>query len=119
AAQLLDVAPLDRIEENDLIAAVINRLGLRTKARGVIAAAFDGAGAADRGARVVVRHPDRHGRRPALEIGADRRGNDGEDVFRGRLHAEKDLARNHKGPQVETALPARYPGAVDRHELLD
>ena len=87
--------------------------------RGVIAAAFDGAGAADRGARVVLRHPDRHRRRSALEIGADRRGDDGEDVFRGWLHAEEDLARDHEGPQIETALAARYPGAVDAHELLD
>src|ERR1700720_721830 len=66
AAEFLDVAALDRIEENDLIAAVINGLGLRTQARGVIAAAFDGAGAADRSARVVLRHPNRHRRRSAL-----------------------------------------------------
>ena len=30
-----------------------------------------------------------------------------------------DLARDHEGPQIETALAARYPGAVDAHELLD
>src|ERR1700682_6066049 len=119
AAEFLDVAALDRIEENDLIAAVTDGLGLRAPARGGNSAAFDGAGAADRGARVVLRHPDRHGRRPALEIGADRRGDDGEDVFRRRLHAEEDLARDHEGPQVETALAAWYPGAVDAHELLD
>ena len=119
AAEFLDVAALDRIEENHLIAAVIDRLGLRAQARGVIAAAFDGAGAADRGARVVLRHPDRDRRRSALEIGADRRGDDGEDVFRRRLHAEEDLARDHERPQIETALAARDPGAVDAHELLD
>ena len=95
------------------------RLGLRAQARGVIAAAFDRAGAADRGARVILRHPDRHRRRSALEIGADRRGDHGEDVFRRRLDAEEDLARDHEGPQIETALAARDPGAVDAHELLD
>jgi hypothetical protein len=35
------------------------------------------------------------------------------------FHAEEDLARDHEGPQVETALAARHPGAVDAHELLD
>src|ERR1700682_2211069 len=45
AAEFLDVAALDRIEENDLIAAVIDGLGLAGRGRGVIAAAFDGAGA--------------------------------------------------------------------------
>ena len=34
AAEFLDVAALDRIEENDLIAAAIDRLGLRAQARG-------------------------------------------------------------------------------------
>jgi len=54
AAEFLDVAALDRIEENHLIAAVIDGLGLRAQARGIVAAAFDGAGAADRGACVVL-----------------------------------------------------------------
>ena len=67
AAELLDVAALDGIEEDDLIAAVLDRLGLRAQARGVVAAAFGGAGAADRGARVVLRHPDRHRRGPPLK----------------------------------------------------
>ena len=40
-------------------------------------------------------------------------------MYSGRLHAEEDLARNHEGPQVETALAAWHPGAVDAHELLD
>src|SRR4029077_21064465 len=44
---------------------------------------------------------------------------DGEDVFRGRLHAEEDLARDHERPQVETAITAWHPGAVDADELLD
>jgi len=57
ATEFLDVAALDRIEENDLIAAVIDGLGLRAQARGVIPAAFDGTGAADRGARVVLPTP--------------------------------------------------------------
>ena len=118
AAEFLDVAALDRIEEDHLVAAVLDRLGLRAQAGGVIAAAFDGAGAADRGARVILRHPDRHRRRSALEIGADRRGDHGEDVFRRRLHAEEHLARDHEGPQIETALAARDPGAIDAHELL-
>src|SRR6202171_6438483 len=48
AAEFLDVATLDRIEENDLIAAVIDGLGLRAPGRCVIAAAFDRTGAADR-----------------------------------------------------------------------
>ena len=82
AAEFLDLAALDRVEEHDLVAAMLDRLGLRAQAGGVIAAAFDGAGAAGRGARVVLRHPDRDGAGAALEIGADRRGDDGEDVFR-------------------------------------
>ena len=79
AAEFLDVAAFDRIEEHDLVAAVIDRLGLRTQAGGVVAAALDGAGATDRGTGVILRHPDRDRRGAALEIGADRRGNDRED----------------------------------------
>ena len=81
AAELLDIAALDRVEEHDLIAAMLDRLRLCAQARGIVAAAFDRAGAADRSARVVLRHPDRHRRRAAREIGADRRGDHGEDVF--------------------------------------
>src|SRR5207244_12743790 len=46
AAEFLDIAALDRIEEDDLVAAALDRLGLRAQAGGVVAAAFDGAGAA-------------------------------------------------------------------------
>src|SRR5579872_4631532 len=119
AAEFLDIAALERIEENDLIATAIDRLGLRAQARGVIAAALDGASAANRGARVILRHPDRYRRGSALEIGAYRRGDDGKDVFGGRLHAEEDFVGDHEGPQIETALAARYPCAIDAHHLLD
>ena len=37
---------LGRIEEYDLVAAMFDRLGLREQAGGVVAAAFDRAGAA-------------------------------------------------------------------------
>ena len=60
AAQLLDPALLDRVEEHDLVAAVAGRFGLGEQAGGVVAAALGGAGAARRGARVVRRHPDRN-----------------------------------------------------------
>src|SRR6202035_1381116 len=46
AAKFLDPAMLRRIEEHDLIAAVFDRLGLGEQAGGVVAAAFDRAGAA-------------------------------------------------------------------------
>ena len=54
AAEFLYVAALDRIEENHLIAAVIDGLGLRAQACGIVAAALDRAGAADRGARIIL-----------------------------------------------------------------
>ena len=46
-----------------------------TQAGGIIAAAFGLAGAARRGADIFARHPERDARR-ALEVGADRRGDD-------------------------------------------
>ena len=57
AAQFLDPAALDRVEEHDLVAAVPGRLGLGEQAGGIVAAALGGAGAARRGARVVLARP--------------------------------------------------------------
>ena len=54
AAQFLDPAALDRVEEDDLVAAVADRLGLGDQAGRIIAAAFGGAGAAG-AARVYSR----------------------------------------------------------------
>ncbi len=49
------------VEEDDLIAAMLDRFGLRQQARRIIAAALGGTGAARRGAGVVIRQPDRDG----------------------------------------------------------
>ena len=51
AAELLDAAALGRVEEDHLVAAVLDRLGLREQARRVVAAALGRAGAAGGGAR--------------------------------------------------------------------
>ena len=40
-------------------------------------------------------------------------------IFSRRFDAEEDLARDHERPQIETALAARDPGAVDPHQLVD
>ena len=72
AAEFFDPAMLGGVEEHDLIAAVLDRLGLGQQAGGVVAAAFGGAGAARRRARVSVAEPDGDRLRAALEIGADR-----------------------------------------------
>ena len=49
---------LDGVEKHDLVAALADRLGLGDEARGVVAAALGCAGAAGRGARVLVGQPD-------------------------------------------------------------
>ena len=119
AAELLDPPAFGGVEEDDLVAAVPDRLGLGDEARGVIAAAFGGARAAGRGAGVVVREPDADRLLAALEIGADRRGDHHEPIFRRRADAEKGLAREHEGAQVEAAVAARDPFDVDLHQFLD
>ena len=119
AAELLDPAPFGGVEEDDLVAAVLDRLGLGDEARGVIAAAFGGAGAAGRGAGVVGREPDADRLLAALEIGADGRGDHHEPVFRRRTDAEKRLVGEHERAQVEAAVAARDPLDVDLDQLLD
>ena len=110
---------LDRVEEHHLIAAVLDRLGLRPQARRVVAAALDGAGAANGRTRVSLRDPDRDRRGAALEVGADRRGDHREDVFRRRLDAEEHFVGDHEGADVEAAFAARNPFVVDVDELFD
>ena len=56
---------LDGVEEHDLVAAVARRLGLGEQAGGIVAAALGGAGAARRGARVVLARPRPRPRRRA------------------------------------------------------
>jgi len=72
---------LGGVEEDDLIAALLDRLGLREQARGVVAAALGRPGAAFGRARVSVAQPDGDGLRPALEIGADGAGDQEEETF--------------------------------------
>src|SRR5205085_1278046 len=74
AAELLDPAMLGSVEEHDLIAALLDRLGLGEQAGGVIAAAFGRAGAPFGRASVSVAEPHGDSLGPALEIGADRAG---------------------------------------------
>ena len=119
AAELLDPAPFGGVEKDDLVAAVPDRLGLGDEARGVIAAAFGGAGAAGRGAGVVGREPDADRLLAALEIGADGRGDHHEPIFRRRADAEKGLVGEHERAQVEAAVAARDPFDVGLHQLLD
>src|SRR3546814_14713783 len=56
------------VKEDDLIVPLGDRLALRDEARGIVAAAFGGAGAARRGAGIILRHPERH-RGRARQIG--------------------------------------------------
>ena len=120
AAQFLDPAALGRVEEDHLVAAVADRLGLREQAGRIVAAALGGAGAALRGAGVLLADPDRHGRRAALEIRADRRGEHHVEIFRRRLHAEKHFGREHERAQVQrTAVAVGDPVGVGLHQPLD
>src|SRR3546814_8232069 len=72
---------LGGVEEDDLVVPLGDRFLLRDQARGIVAAAFGGAGAARRGARIILRHPERHRGGTRLEIIADRRGDDEEMIF--------------------------------------
>ena len=103
AAQFLDPATLDRVEEHDLVAPLRDRLRLRGEAGGVIAAALRLARTAGRGARVILADPDRHRARAALPIGADRGCDDHVEIFGGGLHAQERFARIHEGAQVQRA----------------
>ena len=110
---------LGGVEEYDLIAAVLDRLGLSQQAGRIIAATFGRAGAALGRARVSIAQPHRDGLRAALEIRADRAGDQNEETFVGGADAEKGLGREHEGAQIEAAFPARNPGPVDLYEFLD
>src|SRR3546814_9378728 len=70
AAQFLDPLVLRRVEEDDLVAAMADRLLLRHQRGGIVAAAFGRARAAARGAGEMFRHPKRDRLLPALEISA-------------------------------------------------
>src|SRR5262249_43544240 len=101
AAELIHVTSLHGVEEDDLVAAVADGLGLGDQAGGVVAAALGGAGAAGRGAGVVVGDPQRDRLHAALEVRAGGRGDDDVGVFGRRLDAEEDLGGIHEGAQVE------------------
>src|SRR3546814_3085665 len=95
-----DVCSSD-LEEDDLVVPLGDRLALRDEAGGIVAAAFSGAGAAGRGAGIILRHPERNCWGARLEIIADRRGDDEELIFGRRLDAEEHFAREHEGAQIE------------------
>src|SRR3546814_15808892 len=81
---------LGGVEEDDLVVPLGDRLALRDEAGGIVAAAFGGAGVAERGAGIILRHPERDRRRARLEIIADRRGDDEEMIFGRRLYRSKE-----------------------------
>src|SRR3546814_18095448 len=105
---------LGGVKEDDLIVPLGDRLALRDEARGIVAAAFGGAGAARRGAGIILRHPERHRGRARLEIIADRRGDDEEMILGRRLHPQEHLARIHEGAQIERAALAQLDSASCR-----
>ncbi len=120
AAELFHPAPLDRIEEHDLVAALAHGLRLRDQAARVIAAALRLAGPAGRGADIFARHPQRHAWCIGLEIGADRGSDDRVDELGRRAHAEERAVGDHERPQVERAiLGLGYPFAVGADEPAD
>ena len=110
---------LGGIEEDDLIAALRRGFGLGDEAGGIVAAALGRTGATRSSAGIILGHPDFDRLGAALEIGADRRGDDAEDIFLRRAHAEEGLAGEHEGAQIEAAFPLRDPLGVDAHQLLD
>src|SRR5947207_11792696 len=118
AAEFLDPAMFGRIEEHDLIAAVLNGFGLRGQARRIIPAAFDGARAALGRAGVAVRHPHGHRLLAALEIGAHGAGDQDEQIFVGWADAEEGFRREHERPQIEAAVTFRDPRGIDRHQFV-
>src|SRR3546814_14319133 len=81
--------------------AMADRLLLRHQRGGIVAAAFGRARAAARGAGEMFRHPKRDRLLPALEISAGGRGDDAENIFVRRTHAQEGLAGEHEGAQVE------------------
>ena len=99
--------------------ALLDRLGLRDETGGIVAAALRSAGAAGRGARIVLANPDRDRGRARLEVVARRAGDHEEPVFLGRAHAEKRLGREHEGAQVKrAAIDGGKPLAIGGNELL-
>src|SRR3546814_13058330 len=79
--------------------------------------AFGGAGAAGRGAGIILRHPERDRGRARLEIIADRRGDDEELILGRRFDTAKHLAREHDGAEVQrAAVDGPAPSGVDTPE---
>ena len=127
AAQFLDPAPLDRIKEQHLVAALTGRLGLRDQARGVIAAAFCGSRAARRCTRIVLRDPQGYRGRAALEVRPHRRGDHRIKIFGRWLDPQEHFTRDHERAQVQRAavdigdpvglLPDDRPHRLDEQVL--
>jgi hypothetical protein len=119
-AHLLDPAALDRVEPDDLVAALLGGLALGEQAAGVVAGALGLAGAAHGRPDVLVGQPDRH----RLDLTGEERqhgeGDQQEQVLVGGAHAHLRLGGDHERPQVQ-ALPlgGGHPVAVDLDEGVD
>src|SRR5450830_811093 len=114
AAELFKVRVGPGVQEADLLAALGVCLLLRQQARGVVAAALGGSGAARSRPVVVLRDPDRDRLDATREVPADRRGDHQVlDLVR-RAHAEEALGGVHEGAQVQGQLVAALgnPGQV-------
>ncbi len=98
---------------------MLDRFSLRQQARCIVAAALGRARAARRGARVMLRDPQRHRLVAALEVGADGAGDHHEQIFVRRAHTEERLGREHEGAQIQAAVVAGDPGEVRLHQLVD
>ncbi len=119
SAEFLEPAVLDGVEEDHLVAAVLERLLLGQQARGAVTARLRRAGAPGRGTDVVLRQPQRDWPEGAGEVVA---GGAGDDDKAGRVagtDAKGDLVGEDEGPQVQRGpLPVRHPNAVGLHQEL-
>ncbi|SFU17006.1 branched-chain amino acid aminotransferase [Mesorhizobium sp. YR577] len=107
----------DGVEEDDLCATLPLPFGLGGKACCVVAATFGRASPAGRRACEILRNPKRDGRSATFEIRCDRRGDDAEQIFGGRLCLQSDLGTDHERSEIKrSSLRGRYPVAVDPNQ---
>src|SRR5438445_23983 len=120
ATHLLNPVVLDRIEPDDLVAALLGRLRLRQQAACIVAACLGLAGSARRGPDEVLRQPYGDRLDAGGKVRSGGRGDEHERDLIRRRHGEVDLARVHERPEVEAVLDLDWhPVGVQTHDEVD
>jgi hypothetical protein len=116
---LFDVAPVDRVEPQNLRITKIARFFRNQQAGGVVAARLRLARAADHGAPVRIGNVHRNRVKAFLEVGAHRANEDVMQVILAGVYAQRRVGGDHHRPDIERTRRGRHPLLIELDELHD